>query len=489
MQRAMRSEVLAILATPRDADIAVDDEIIAALDGDVLDDGAALLAPRLSSASRRLRALAALSGSLTDALSPDDAANIVERDALVALDANSAVVVTRGAFPPTVEQPLGESAPSSRLHVVHAIGLSDAVLATVRGAAIESPIPLAVVARLGEAMYISTPEALGEHGAWGDAMLAGGAQSAAIVPVWANGELRGVLGLGCGTRHVFGEDDRAFVSTLGVMCAQALMRAHLRAAERAAREEAQEARLVAERANASKALFLRTISHELRTPINAAMNYAELLSKDLETSASPQQRVQIEQMQASNAHLLGLVDELLGFSRLEAGQVVIRPESVQLGAVIEHGLALVQPIAVARGVTLRMQGDVPDVEIFTDPQKLRQVLVNLMASAVKYTAAEGSVVLMMHLEGLGDVVSMEIQVTDTGRGITPADQQHIFEPFWQGLPEDMPQDGSTGLGLSVARQLARLLGGDVRLARTEAGVGGSFIITLPVRYTGAAAHP
>jgi len=478
-----------MLATPRNADVAVDDEIIAALDGDVLDDGAALLVPRLSSASRRLRALAALSGSLTDALSPDDAAKIVEREALVALDANSAVVVTRGAFPPTVEQSLGDSVLPGRLNVVHAIGLSDAVLATLRGALIESAIPLAVVARLGEAMYLSTPEALGEHGAWGEAMLAGGAHSAAIVPVWANGELRGVLGLGWGTRHVFAEDDRAFVSTLGVMCAQALMRAHLRAAERAAREEAQEARVVAERANASKALFLRTISHELRTPIDAAMNYAELLSKDLETSASPQQRVQLQHMQASNAHLLGLVEELLGFSRLEAGQVAIRPEFAKLGTVIEQSLALVQPIAVARGVTLRLHGEVQDIEMFTDPQKLRQVLVNLMANAVKYTAAEGSVVLMVHLEGLGDVVSMEIQVTDTGRGITPADQQHIFGPFWQALPEDVPKDGSTGLGLSVARQLARLLGGDVRLAPTEAGVGSSFVVTLPIRYIGAAVQP
>ncbi len=474
---------------PRNAEVSEHDEVIAALDRDALDEGAGLLVPRLSTASQRLRALAALSGSLTDALSPDDAASIVEREALVALDASSAVVVTRGAFPPTVNEPLDRKAPPARLHVVHAIGLSEAVLAMVRGAVIQSSMPLAVVARLGEALFMPSPDALREHGAWGEAMIAVGARSAAIVPVWANGELRGVRGLGCATAQTFGEDDRAFVSTLGIMCAQALMRAHLRDAERAAREEAQAAREVAERANASKALFLRTISHELRTPINEAMNYAELLTHDLETSASPQQRLQFQRMQASNATLLGLVDELLSFSRLEARHVELRPVVVNLATVIDESLVLVQPIADARGVTMQVNGTVPHVELYTDPLKLRQVLVNLIANALKYTATKGTVSLTVRLEGIGHDVSMDIEVTDTGRGISPADQPHIFEPFWQAHPHEAPQDGSTGLGLSVARQLARLLGGDVSLERSELGVGSSFVVTLPVRHTGAAVSP
>lgn len=317
---------MALLATPRDADVPVDNEVIAALDRDEFDDGAALLSPRLSSASRRLRALAELSGSLTDALSPDDAAIIVQREALVALEASSAVVVTRGAFPPPVDASLGDATAPAKLNVLHAIGLSEAVLSTVRGAPIDSSTPLAVVARLGDAIFMATPHAIAEHGAWGEAMRAGGARAAAIVPVWANGELRGVLGLGWNTNQVFGEDDRAFVSTLGIMCAQALMRAHLRSAERAAREEAQEARVVAER--------------------------------------------------------------------------------------------LSQALAATRGVVLRVSGPVPELQITVDPRKLRQMLVDLMADAVKHTDEKGQVMLTVHLEGLGNVVSLELPVIDTGREIT-----------------------------------------------------------------------
>ena len=204
----------------------------------------------ISGASRRLRALAALSGSLTDALGPEDAADLVEQKALSALDATSAVVVTLGPFPPLSTTSIdidrrhdisgvAHSALDGVLHVVHAIGLPAEVKAALEKLPLDAPVPFAEVARIGEPLFLPSEAEMRRYPDWATAMIAAGAHAAAIVPVWANGELRGVLGLTWAEPRVFDEDERAFVLTLGVMCAQAIMRAHLRAAERRAREGAE----------------------------------------------------------------------------------------------------------------------------------------------------------------------------------------------------------------------------------------------------------
>ena len=445
----------------------------------------------VSEASARLRALAALSGSLTDALSPDAAAYLVERKALTALGAVSAVVVTLGAFPPPSAFPrglvptLGPYTPPAALalHVVHAIGVPGAIRNALEALPLDAPVPFAEVAREGKPVFLASEAEMQRYPAWAGEMVGAKARAAAIVPVWANGELRGVLGLAWPEPHPFDEDERAFVSTLGVMCAQAIMRAHLKAAEL-------EARQAAEQANASKAHFLATISHELRTPVNAVIGYSALLSEDIAGPLSELQREHLTRMNASSRHLLGLIEDLLGYARIEAGAEVVRPEIVLLTDLMRESVDLVRPLAEQKGLRLHVEGPTAPLELLTDPRKLRQVLVNVLGNAIKFTAA-GDVTLDVRVDGLEPCdeepcVRVFFEVTDTGAGLSLADQAHVFDLYWQHDPASTHRDGSSGLGLSVARQLAWLLGGDIAIGVSVLGKGSTFVVALPARYVAGA---
>jgi signal transduction histidine kinase len=448
--------------------------------------GAAGVAP-ISGASTHLRALAALSGSLTDALNPEDAAYLVEQKALTALGAVSAVVVTLGAFPPPSTYPRGPRAafgayarpPALTLHVVRAIGVPGAIRNALEALPLDAPVPFAEVARDGRPIFLSTEEEMRRYPLWAKAMIGASARAAAIVPVWANGELRGVLGLAWREPHHFDEDERAFVSTLGVMCAQAIMRAHLKAAEL-------EARVAAEQANASKAHFLATISHELRTPVNAVIGYSALLADEISGPVSAAQRDHLTRMNASGKHLLGLIEDLLGYARIEAGEEVVRPSPVLLADLMQESIDLVRPLAELKGLRLRVEGPTAPLELLTDARKLRQILVNVLGNAIKFTAA-GDVSLDVRVEGVEPCdelpcVRVFFEVTDTGAGLSLADQSHVFDLYWQQDPASTHRDGSSGLGLSVARQLAWLLGGDVAVGVSVLGKGSTFVVALPARY-------
>ena len=342
---------------------------------------------------------------------------------------------------------------------------------------LDAPVPLAEVARSGEPLFLPSEQELRGYPDWGGAMINAGACAAAIVPVWANGELRGVLGLAWAAPRTFDEDERAFVLTLGVMCAQAIMRAHLRAAERQARE-------AAEHANRSKARFVAKLSHELRTPMNAVLGYTNLIADEIDGPISALQRDHLGRARASGVHVLGLIEDLLGYARVEAGEEIVRAEPALLTDVVEQSLVLIRPLADRKGLNIRTQGPSEPTELHTDARKLRQILVNVLANAVKFTDS-GSVSLSFHLEGAEEaIVTTYFEVTDTGPGISLVDQEHIFEPFWQADPMSTNSSGGTGLGLSVARQLARLLGGDVFVTRSVIGEGSTFVVSVPARYAG-----
>jgi signal transduction histidine kinase len=430
----------------------------------------------VSSASRRLRALATLSGSLTDALGPEDAAHLVERKALSALSATSAVVVTLGPFPPPIApaRPSDEASAARALTVVHAIGLPDDLRAALEELPLDAPVPMAEVARLGNPLFLPDAAAMRHYPAWAEAMIAAGANAAAIVPVWANGELRGVLALTWNEPRDFDEDERAFVLTLGVMCAQAIMRAHLRSAERLARE-------AAELANRSKSRFLAMISHELRTPMNAVLGYTELLADELVGPVNQTQKDHLGRVRASGRHLLELVEELLGYARVEAGEEIVRPSIAKLSEVVESSLVLVRPLAEQKGLHIHVEAPDVDVELHTDERKVRQIIVNLLANAVKFSEV-GEIIVVLRIEGIPGDVTVVLEVSDSGRGVAASDFERIFEPFWQADQQSSRSGEGTGLGLSVARQLARLLGGDVVLATSQLGRGATFVVTLPARY-------
>jgi PAS domain S-box-containing protein len=260
------------------------------------------------------------------------------------------------------------------------------------------------------------------------------------------------------------------------------------AALRAAHEAAEAARREAEEANRAKSMFLATMSHEIRTPINAVMGYADLLDLEVSGPLNTAQRVQLGRIRSSSMHLLGLVNEVLDSSRLEAGQVSVDRTAGRLGPAVDGALALVQPQAQSRGTELvdAVSGRAADVPYWGDEERVRQVLVNLLSNAVKFTPADGRITVSggtaLHpppearVDGLGPWAF--VRVEDTGPGIAPERVAAVFEPFEQADMSLTRQHGGTGLGLSISRRLARLMGGDLTV-RSEPGVGSSFFLWLP----------
>jgi signal transduction histidine kinase len=419
-----------------------------------------------------LRALAELSGSLTDPLSPEEAADLVERQALAVLGASSAVVVTLARLAPNDATGAPASVgPRDVLKLVHAIGLPADVSATLQQFPLDAPVPLADVARTGEPMFLKSQGELRKYPEWGAALIDAGACAAAAVPVWANRHLRGVLGLTWPAPHEFDADERAFVVSLGVMCAQAIIRGQLSVAERRARENA-------EVANQAKTQFLRTITHELRTPMTAVLGYTGLLADEVSGPINTVQKDHLRRMRNSSEHMLALIEQLLGFAKLDAGEDEVRIERVIAADIVEQALELVMPLVRQKGLRVRVEMPDAPIELQTDPLKLRQILLNLLANAVKYTD-DGGVMLVLRIDGIGVELRVYFEVTDSGRGISRADQEHVFEAFWQADQTLTRTSAGTGLGLAVARQLARLLGGDVIIAKSEIGRGSTFIASLP----------
>ena len=442
----------------------------------------------VSNASRRLRALAALTGSLSDLLTAEEAADLVEQQALTVLGASSAVFVTLTPLTPhaATDRPAtsNPSVPFSDrardvLTLVHAIGLTADVTATLQQVSLDAPVPLAEVARTGEPIFFESPIALRRYPEWGGALIRAGARAAAAVPVWANRHLRGVLGLTWAMPHLFDEDERAFVISLGVMCAQAIMRGRLTIAERRARE-------TAELANQAKTDFLRSISHELRTPMTAVIGYTGLLADEVTGSVNPVQKDHLRRMRESSEHMLALIEELLGFAKLDAGEEEVRAQPVIAAEVVDEALGVILPLAQKKGLRVRLEMPDMPIELHTDRLKLRQILVNLLANAVKYTD-QGDVLLILRIDGIGTELRIYFEVTDSGRGISAQDQQHIFDSFWQVDRTLTRTSGGTGLGLAVARQLARLLGGDVVVTKSDLGQGSTFVASLPLRFVPSAA--
>ena len=264
-----------------------------------------------------------------------------------------------------------------------------------------------------------------------------------------------------------------------------------RAAEavlRAARDEAEEARAQAEEANRAKSQFLATMSHEIRTPINAVMGYVDLLEVELAGPLQAEQREYLARVRASNVHLLGIIDEVLDFSRLEAERVTLAARAGRLSSPVDAAVQMVALQARAKGVELTdaVSGLAADVPYWGDEDRVRQVLVILLSNAVKFTPAGGRVTLSAgtaqqppsdtRLPGPGPWVY--VRVEDTGPGIAAESQAAIFEPFQQADMALTRRHGGTGLGLAIARRLAALMGGDLAV-RSHPGAGSAFFLWLP----------
>jgi signal transduction histidine kinase len=270
----------------------------------------------------------------------------------------------------------------------------------------------------------------------------------------------------------------------GAAVDRALQRRARVAAENARlRAEAELARDEAQAANRAKSEFLAAMSHELRTPLNAIAGYTDLLQLGVHGPLNDQQQNDLTRIQRSQKHLLGLINDVLNFARLEAGKVRIEPRAVSVDSLVSTVEGMIEPQMKARG--LDFVRDVPDgsMSIYCDPDKAEQVLLNLLSNAVKFTRSGGTIELRS--SAVNDMA--RISVSDSGMGI-PADKlEVIFEPFVQ-VERNLtsPAEGA-GLGLAISRDLARAMHGDLRVESTV-GEGSVFTLDLPLAREPATTH-
>lgn len=228
-------------------------------------------------------------------------------------------------------------------------------------------------------------------------------------------------------------------------------------------------------ASQAKSVFLATISHELRTPLTALTGYGELLADEIVGPLTQQQHEVLDRMRSVTHHLTAMIDELLAYTRLEGGRESVSAIEVSSETLIETTIAVVEPLARAKGLECIADVPTPVPTLVTDADKVRQILVNLASNAVKFTD-EGGVTLGVRAEG--DVVHFDVR--DTGSGIAGEDQERLFQPFTQLDSGLTRRHGGTGLGLYISRRLALLLGGRLD-CESSPGEGSVFTLTLPAR--------
>jgi PAS domain S-box-containing protein len=411
-------------------------------------------------AADRTERLQALTEALASVRSVGDVARVVVAEASVVMGASTAVLALRerGTDHATITQHSGISEPlvdEYRSFDIMKPGPSAESLRTGASIFVEAPDgPLGVFARFPETQRV-----------WDDL----GTKAIAAVPLLLDGEVIGAMTFTFTEPRAFTPQDRAFFMSFAHQCAQAIGRALLIDAERAAREEA-------EAANRSKSQFLAAMSHELRTPLNAIGGYAQIMELEIHGPVNEAQRAALGRIQHSQAHLLSVINDVLNFAKIEAGRLEYHMTNIGLADVLTMIIPLIEPQLAAKHITHEIR--IPrDVLVYADREKLQQILLNLYSNSVKFTDPGGSVTVDVGVREGAAERAVFIRVCDTGIGI-PRDKQHtIFDPFVQVHRNLTRSTEGTGLGLAISRDLARGMGGDLRV-RSEEGQGSTFTLTL-----------
>lgn len=220
--------------------------------------------------------------------------------------------------------------------------------------------------------------------------------------------------------------------------------------------------------------FMATISHELRTPMNAILGFSYLLLRRVSGTEDEKLAHMVDRIIRNSQHLLGLIEELLDFSKLKAKQLTLRMTGFDLIKIADETLQELRCLADQKGITLNLETAQPSLSIVNDPVRLRQIMTNLLSNAIKFTEV-GHVTLGVWELPEGRVL---IQVQDTGIGIDPIDQERVFQEFWQVNQTSTRANGGTGLGLAIVRALVELMQGCISI-ESQSGQGSTFRVELP----------
>ncbi len=244
----------------------------------------------------------------------------------------------------------------------------------------------------------------------------------------------------------------------------------------------------AEGANTAKSRFLANMSHEIRTPLTAILGYADALRDEPDHTAAGERRgAMIETINTAGQHLLAVINDILDISKIEADQMVVERVETPVTRILSQVEGMIRPKAVAKGLgfSVSLSSPLPE-RIMSDPTRLRQILLNLVSNAVKFTEG-GSVAVTAGSETRGTAAWLVVDVTDTGAGLTAEHAGRLFRAFSQADASVTRKHGGSGLGLVISRKLAEMMGGDVTIHRTEPGRGSTFRLELPLSMSPGAA--
>ncbi|AUT03022.1 ATPase [Nostoc sp. CENA543] len=406
-------------------------------------------------AANRTARLQSVTAAFSEALTPQQVADVVVNQGIGALGAvaGSVVLIEAG----------GKS-----LKIVEAIGYPDSVRESWASFPITANVPIAVAARTGKPIFLENIAALAsQYPAIANVPYLTGNCAFACIPLIVEQQTIGVLGLSFAKEQEFTDENQRFMLTLAQQAAQAIARAQLYEAEK-------NARAAAESANRVKDEFLTVLSHELRTPLNPILGWAKLLRTRKYNEATITQA--LETIERNAKLQTQLIDDLLDVSRILQGKLNLNIGQVDLRTAILAALETVRLAADAKSIPIHTLLDEDISPVKGDSDRLQQVFWNLLSNAVKFTPPGGRV--EVRLEKIEE--EAQIQVIDTGKGITPEFLPYVFEYFRQADSKTTRVEGGIGLGLAIVRHFVEIHGGTVKAESPGLGQGATFTVRLPL---------